>query len=336
MTRYIIVGAGAIGGALGGRLTQHGVPAVLVARGKHASVMASSGLRLRTPDEDVTLLVTAVTGPDETRLDVGDVLVMTTKTHQLQAALTTWVDAPVYRDGAVAGTAGELLPVCTALNGVAAEAMAARYFRSVVGVCIWVPGVHLEPGEIILRAAEPSGMFHVGRYPRGDDVPASLETDWTKAGFKVAVSNDVMRWKHRKLIGNLGNCLQALIGPGSDYAELLSEARAEAWEVFRRVGIDVTTDEEEAAARADSFSVRPVPGQPSQLGGSSWQSLARATGGIETDYLNGEIAAIARRNGFDAPLNAGLARIAREAATASLRPGSLSLEDVRRKLGAVL
>ena len=60
-------------------------------------------------------------------------LVFTTKTQQLDAALQEWVDQPIHGSGGVVGTAGELLPVMTALNGVAAEEKALRYFRPVFG-----------------------------------------------------------------------------------------------------------------------------------------------------------------------------------------------------------
>ncbi len=42
--RYVIVGAGAIGGTVGGVLARAGVPTVLVARGRHAETLASHWL----------------------------------------------------------------------------------------------------------------------------------------------------------------------------------------------------------------------------------------------------------------------------------------------------
>ena len=45
-------------------------------------------------------------------------------------------------------------------------------------------------------------------------------------------------------------------------------------------------------------------------GGSTWQSLARGTGTIETDYLNGEIALLGRLHGVPTPVNAALQAIA--------------------------
>jgi 2-dehydropantoate 2-reductase len=49
-------------------------------------------------------------------------------------------------------------------------------------------------------------------------------------------------------------------------------------------------------------------------GGSTWQSVQRGATELETPYLNGEIALIARRHGLDAPLNANVAEVARRRA----------------------
>src|ERR1700733_10657559 len=47
--RYVIIGAGAIGGTVGGVLARAGIPTVLIARGRHAEVLAADGLTLKTP-----------------------------------------------------------------------------------------------------------------------------------------------------------------------------------------------------------------------------------------------------------------------------------------------
>jgi len=134
--RYVIVGAGAIGGTLGGVLTQAGFPAVLAARARHAESLASAGLMLRTPDGIFHTPVTAVSAAEQLRLSPDDVLVFTTKTQQLDAALQQWVDQPVHGLDGVVGSAGDLLPALTALNGVVAEDKALRYFRRVFGICV--------------------------------------------------------------------------------------------------------------------------------------------------------------------------------------------------------
>ena len=334
--RYVIIGAGAIGGAVGGRLHQAGRPAVLVARGEHLRVLQGSGLRLRTPSEDVRLDVPAVGSPDEVRLTPGDVLVLATKTQQAGEALRTWADVPVHGDDGVLGTAGERLPVLTALNGVAAERMALRYFAQVVGVCVWMPAVHLVPGEVIVRGAPRSGMLHLGAVPVGgvpDALLQAVAADLDAAGFDAPLPPDVMPWKYRKLISNLGNVFQALVAGNGDWRGLERQAEAEARAVLDAAGIAVTADEDEAAARAAGFTMRPVPGVPDDVGGSTWQSLQRGTGNVETDYLNGEIVRVAHGLGRAAPLNAALASLARRAARTGQAPGSISAEQLAVELG---
>ncbi|GAA1833876.1 ketopantoate reductase family protein [Microlunatus capsulatus] len=337
-TRYVIVGAGAIGGAIGGRLAHAGLDAVLVARGEHLAALRSTGLRLRTPEEDVTVPVHAVGGPDELELTEHDVLVVATKTQQAPDALTTWADAPVHAGGRVVGTAGERLPVLTALNGVASETMALRYFARVYGVCVWMPAVHLTPGEVIVRGAPRSGMLHVGRVPapadeRDEALLAQVQQDWTAANYDVPLPEDVMPWKYRKLISNLGNVFQALVHGNGDTGPLAERTEAEARTVLDGAGIAVTSDEDEAAARSAGFTMHPVPGVPDDVGGSTWQSLTRGTGNVETDYLNGEIALIAHRTGQAAPLNARLATLARQAAASGMRPGAMSADELAERLG---
>ncbi len=169
--RYVIIGAGAVGGTVGAVLARAGIPTVLVARGRHAEVLATAGVTLRTPDGTFRTAVTAASRAEEVQLTQRDVLVFATKTQQLDAALREWVDQPVHGPHGThdrVGTAGELLPAMTALNGVAAEEKALRYFGRVFGVCVWLPAVHLEPGEVIVRSWPVVGQFHIGRCLHSD------------------------------------------------------------------------------------------------------------------------------------------------------------------------
>jgi 2-dehydropantoate 2-reductase len=330
VARYVIIGAGAIGAGLGGRLHQAGGSAVLVARGEHLASLQSSGLRMRTPEEDLVLPVPAVAGPGELRLQPDDVLVLATKTQQALGPLVEWADVPV----AGGGTAGEQLPIVLATNGVAAEDMALRYFERVYGACVWMWAAHLTPGEVLLEGVPRTGVFHIGHVPAAPAPPVleQLRDDWTAARMRVVLPADVMPWKYRKLLSNVGNAFQALLGRPSGMGRLVRAAEAEGRAVLDAAGIAYTSDADEAAARADSFEVRPVPGFEDVLGGSTWQSLTRGTGNVETDYLNGEIVRIARRSGGQAPINATMAALVRQAAARGDRPGDLTLEQLSQVL----
>ena len=287
---------------------------------------------MRTPDEDLTLPVPVVAGPGELSLQADDVLVLATKTQQAPAALAEWADAPV-TDG---GTAGERLPIILATNGVAAEDMALRYFARVYGACVWMWAAHLTPGEVVLEGVPRTGVFHIGRVPAAsgtdDEVAERVREDWSAARMRVVLPADVMPWKYRKLLSNVGNAFQALLGQPKGMGRLVRAAEAEGRAVLDAAGIAYTSDADEAAARADSFETRPVPGYAQVLGGSTWQSLTRGTGNVETDYLNGELVRIARRIGQDAPINATMAALVRQAAARGDRPGDMSVEQLSEVL----
>ena len=101
----------------------------------------------------------------------------------------------------------------TAQNGVANEPAALRLFADVHAVCVWLPATHLDPGVVVANGHPHPGMLHLGRYPSGsDDTDRAVAADLTAAGFVAPVRDDVMRWKYGKLLGNLGNGLQALLG----------------------------------------------------------------------------------------------------------------------------
>jgi 2-dehydropantoate 2-reductase len=337
--RYVIVGAGAIGGTVGGVLARAGIPTVLVARGRHAEILAADGLTLITPDGTFHTSVTAVARPDQLRLTLDDVLVFATKTQQLDAALQEWVDQPVHGSDDVVGTAGELLPAMTALNGVAAEEKALRYFRQVFGICVWLPAVHLEPGEVIVRSWPVVGQFHIGRWPaslraQGDtDLLSSVTAAWSPAGIHVNAVDDVAPWKYNKLLSNLANAVGALSAAGADVSQVAKALRAEGEQVLRSAGIEFISFETSNAARADGPTPRQVPGHDTGASNSTWQSLSRNTGNVETDFLNGEIVRIANRHGIAAPINTAMARVARNAVRNAVEPGGYSATELEELLG---
>ena len=93
--RYIIIGAGAVGGTIGGCLFQGGHEVVLVARGAHLDALRRDGLRLATPFGTEVLPIPAVSGPGEIELRHDDVLILTAKTQDAEALLAEWAWQPV-------------------------------------------------------------------------------------------------------------------------------------------------------------------------------------------------------------------------------------------------
>jgi 2-dehydropantoate 2-reductase len=327
--RYIVIGAGGVGGTIGGRLAQAGHDVVLVARGPHLDALrAQGGLRLTTPDGTSVVPLPAVSGPDEVELTSDDVLVLATKTQDAEAALAGWAWKPVKGGGGT--VAAEDLPVVCAQNGVASERLALRRFRHVYGMCVWLPATHLEPGAVEAQGAPLSGLLHVGRYPAGtDETIERIGADLAASRFLAPVVPDIMRWKHGKLLANLANAIEAVCGlaRGEVSKELRRRARAEGRAVLEAAGIAYAGDDENARFRADQVQIVKINGNE-RGGGSSWQSLTRGTGSIEADYLNGEIVLLGRELGVPTPVNEVLQRLANQAARERRVPGSLTAEEV--------
>ena len=318
--RYIIYGAGAVGGVIGGRLFQHDRDVILIARGPHLAAIQTNGLTLQSAGASEQLAIPASGGPSEIDFQDGDVVILTMKTQDTEAALDE-----------LRAAAGISVPVFCAQNGVENERLALRRFQNVYGVTVMLPAVHLEPGVVTANASNKSGMLDLGRYPSGtDDVAQAVADDLNASDFSVIVRENVMRWKYAKLLGNIGNALQAACGLDADYGDIYGQIRDEALACYQAAGIDCA-DADEVRERRDGVLGIDRSG-PRRRGGSSWQSLARSTGSIETDFLNGEITLLGRLHNVPAPANAAIQNIAARLVREGAEPGSLTPDDVREAI----
>jgi 2-dehydropantoate 2-reductase len=346
--RYLIIGAGAIGGTIGALLAESGHDVVLVARGAHLDTLRSKGLRFVTPRGGQTLQIPAIGGPEEIELRPDDVLMLCVKSQDTAAVLDAWADRPVTSAGAgpsadvrtsvVVGSASELLPVVCAQNGVDNERAALRRFANVYGMSVTLPAGHLAPG-IVTAISEPVvGVLTLGRYPHGtDDVVEQIAADLRASRLVATVDEQVQRWKYGKLLRNLANAMEAVCGLlddpvlASDADRLRTLAMAEGRSVLTAAGIDSVSDAEQGQ-QFEQLTLREVAEAP-RRGGSSWQSLARGSRTIEASYLNGEIVLLARLHGIAAPVNAMLQRLAEHAAANGIEPGWITPAKILNELG---
>lgn len=312
----MIYGAGAVGGVIGGGLALGGHDVALIARGAHLDALKSNGLDFWHHGGRDALQLPTAQDPAELDLTSDDVVIMAMKTQHTEAAL----------DVLGAAAPADIAVVC-AQNGVENERLALRRFAKVYGLAVLLPGSHLEPGIVVGSGTPMFGVLDVGRYPAGtDDLAAEIAAALTDGNFRSEPSPAIMRHKYAKLLMNTGNSLDAACGRESRGSELRSRAGAEALAVFAAAGIDVAT-KAEGAARRNGFTTAEVEGQP-RSGSSSWQSLARGSGSIEADFLNGEIVLLGRLHGVPTPVNAALQRLANRMAAGGEAPGSLTLAEV--------
>jgi len=315
--RFIVYGAGAIGGVIGWSLQDAGHEVVLVARGPHLAAMQADGLRLAWPDGSGTLPVTAVGDPADIDWRDSDVVIVAVKSQQTAAVLDR-----------LAATAPETTPIVCAQNGVANEPATLRVFPNVYGMLVMCPAGHLRPGEVIAYSSPTLAGFDIGRYPSGTDATsAAIVAALNDAPFDARDEPDIMRWKRRKLIMNLGNAVDAASGMQARFGDLTRRAEAEGEAALAAAGLDVATVEEDAARRDGLLHMHRVDGER-HPGSSSWQSLARGTGDIEADFLNGEVVLLGRLHEVPTPVNAGLQRVARDLAAGRREPGTMTEDEL--------
>jgi 2-dehydropantoate 2-reductase len=312
--RFVVYGAGAIGGVVGGRLFEHGHDVTLIARGEHLRVIQSVGLRVDSPGGSVTLSVPAAAGPAEIAWEGDEVVLLSMKGQDTVAAL-----------GELRAAAPPSVAVVCLQNGVANEREALRRFERVYAVPVMSPTGHLEPGVVQAWSHPVAGIYDIGRYPEGlDDITEGFAAAFNESGFVSEPRADVMRWKYRKLLMNLGNSVQALFERADGADALARDVRSEGEAVLAAAGIELASAEEDRERRGAIMQIGEIAGA-TRGGGSTWQSLARAQGTVETDFLNGEITLLGRLHGVPTPLNARLQRWMAAANLAGAEPGSADL-----------
>jgi 2-dehydropantoate 2-reductase len=194
-----------------------------------------------------------------------------------------------------------------------------------------LPASHLEPGVVVQGSSNLPGLLDVGCYPRGtDDRAEAVAAGLRAGGFESVVRPDIMAWKHRKLMLNLGNAAAAACRPDDLRDRLTDLAVAEGEAVLAAAGIPVVSQETDDERRGDLLDTSRMR---ERGGGSTWQSLRRGTGDVEVDYLNGEVSLLGRLHDVPTPVNDLLRDVTWRLAAVGAEPGSLDAADLLEELG---
>ena len=313
--RFVVFGAGAVGGVVGARLHQGGHQVSLIARGAHLDAIRERGLTVVDPSGSTALAIEGFGSPAELHWEGDEVVALAMKGQDTAGAL-----------GALRPAAPPRTPVVCMQNGVDNERRALRLFENVYGAVVMLPAAHIEPGVVESHASRVTGIIDVGRYPSGADEPAeAIAAALRESRFDSFARDDVMRLKYAKLILNLANAVGAICAPGPDNERVIEAAREEGRAALTAAGISFDAPEvTDVEGRWERMGVQT----DRRAGSSTWQSLARHAGEVETDYLNGEIALVGRLHGVATPVNAALCRLAARVAADGAGPQTLTAHDV--------
>jgi len=295
--RYAILGAGAMGSVLGARLHLGGCRVELLNRSpQHPRAIAENGLLAHIDGNTQRLEIAASTVERASR---ADVVIIFTKTHQIDAALR---DLPDNLRG---------VPVVTLQNGLGNAARVAERVgidNTIEGVTM-MPAEFIGPGEVASSDAAETWMYHASG--KASELVDAIGADFNRAGITCSVTPEVHKFIWQKACFNIAmNALCALTGASPGMLQAYPDGNALAHEIVdESVRIAAAGGVEVDAARVhaliDYACANHTWHKPSMLQDLEHERLT------EIEAMNGYIEQLADARGERAPLNRSLARLVR-------------------------
>lgn len=296
----MVIGPGAIGGALAARWSEAGIPVLLMGRTPQSErALARRGLRFTGTSGRLRTVKSGLVAARARRPRPLSAIFLCVKSHKTPAALA---EARAW--------AGPQTAVVALQNGVGHEKLVRRAFgasRAVLGVC-YVAADRNAPGEIVHRGGKE---IRLGK-SRSNSRALSLARAWLKRGgweTPVDGSEDAMLWT--KLCFNAsGNPLGAVCAASNGelardpaLRELMLSALREAVSVARRSGHALSYP------RMARLVVKTYPNDSRQRNSMLQDLQARRK--TEVDAILGPIVAGGRRTNTPTPILSRLDRLVR-------------------------
>ena len=308
MTGIAIIGAGAIGSALGALLSRAGHKVTLIGRSAQVDVIRREGLHLEGALGAFTVPIAAA----EALAFRPQLALLTVKTQDVLDAVGA--NLP-FLDG---------VPLVTFQNGVRSDALVATVVPAtqIVSAVVNIHANYLTPGTVTLLYPGP---LVVGRPFGPNDAQVETIAAMLRDAVPTRLSHNIRGAHWLKLIVNLNNAFPALtnatfqqIYAYPDLRRLAVRVMLEGLRVATRGGIRLESLPDTPAALIQSMRWLPlwlaavVAASKARrmetqwpLMGSTLQSLQRGRP-TEIDYLNGEVVRLGRELGVATPLNASL------------------------------
>ncbi|MBX3000163.1 MAG: 2-dehydropantoate 2-reductase [Caldilineaceae bacterium] len=321
----LILGAGAIGCLVGGKLAQSGHAVTLVGRERFVTAIHAHGLQMRIGE--TTEIVRDLRAVDSIHAAFWhaaeekipyDVAILTVKSYDTATALTEIASA-------VEANRQPLPAILSLQNGVGnEEAIAARFGADrVIAGAITAPVEVPEAGMI--HVAKPKFVVGLARWEGLSDgsLLARVEAALSESGIRVTRYADARSMKWTKLLMNMiGNATSAILGqpPGVTFADqrvadLEVDALREALSVMRAAGIHPVDMEKYPLGRlapliqyAPKAILRPalrriVGGARGGKMPSLYLDLEKGKRANEVDWLNGAVVRMGQAVGIATPTN---------------------------------
>lgn len=327
--RIAVIGAGAVGSAIGALLHRAGETVVLVARPAHTAAIRKHGLRVGGDAGNFVAPVEAA----ETLNFRPDLALLTVKTQDVIAAVKA--NQTFLND----------VPVVTFQNGVRSDELVASILprEQILSAVVLMHVIYSLPGKVtvIYRGKLILGLPYGLRDSKVEDVAHILNQV-----VPTRVTGNIQGAHWLKLIVNLNNALPAItnftmseVYANNALRDLAVGLMREGLRVIDRANIQLESLLEVSIGLTKLINWMPagIAGRIAAakvrrlstvwpLWGSTLQSIQRGRP-TEIDYLNGEIMELGKRYGEDTPLNTKIVELVHQVE----RTGQfLSVEEIRQ------
>ena len=291
--KICVLGAGALGCAIGGVLAEAGCDVTLVTRNAaHVAAIHRDGLRLVEEDRERSVAVQAAT--DCSGLAPMDLVIVLVKSFHTRQAIES-----------ARSIVGPDTVVLSLQNGLGHEDVLAEVVGRdrVMAGKTYVGGVLLSPGRVLVGASGKETLIGEldGRIsPRA----LAIRAEFRRAGLLLTLSDNIVATMWDKLLVNVST--GALSGiTALPYGELYKlpeieacavSAVAEAMAVAKASGVELATREPRDAW------LKAAVGLPGDFKTSMLQSLEKGSV-TEIDFINGAVVRWGQRCGVPTPVN---------------------------------
>lgn len=287
--KILILGAGAVGGYWGARLTQAGIDTTFLLREKRAETVRRDGLVVKSPKGDFTVPVQVVTEGAEG--GPYDIVVLACKAYDLDSAMDS-----------IAPAVGPVTTIVPMLNGHAHFAKLDARFGAerVAGGLARISGMLGPKGEILHSGASGVSFGERDGKP-GRPSLVALDAACKKAGIDGGLHADINQdlWDKWVMLGTIASMCAAMRGTvgdivaAEDGAALMRETLAECCAVAAADG-HAPADK----VRASIETMLTTPGSKSV---ASILGDMEKGGSVEALQITGDMLARARKAGIAAP-----------------------------------
>ncbi len=295
--KIAVIGAGAIGSVVAGRLKKSGADVVLIGRDDQVKAIKKNGLTIKGPGwEEIIENLPVATELDDTCA----LAIFATKTQDLEAA---YQQNNLFLDEAL---------ILTTQNGVQADNILSSHFDhgKIYSSIVMFGSTYTKAGEVTYNF---DGDWIIGKPFTPIDPKTHEIAEVLGKAFKVEVANNIVGMKWLKLFVNFNNCIPALLGKSMqetfadlDFCRLSILLLKEGVDIITKANIKLVSMPQFSVDRIYGLAKMPLEQaagiinktltslSKEPLYGSILQSILRKRTS-EIDFINGEVVFIAKQ-----------------------------------------